>query len=281
MQLVHRHPFESRHVPPRNVDIWLPPGYAQDSERRYPVVYMHDGQNLFDPALSFAGVDWGLDPALRSLIEAGEIEAPIVVGIWNTDNRLGEYMPEQTLQDAGARAEVEKFIKQFRDEFVYELAGDAYLAFIVEELKPWVDAGFRTRPEQADTHLIGSSMGGLISLYAVSRYPEIFYGAACLSTAWHIGGDAHIPWFGAHLPDPNRHKLYFDMGGRENVWPKANRTLLKKQAEMDEVARAAGYRDGESLLTMVFPNDKHHETYWRARLDQPLKFLLGIIKEPS
>lgn len=275
MQLVYRHPFESRHVPARNVDIWLPPDYAQDSERKYPVIYMHDGQNLFDPALSFSGVDWGVDPALRGLIETGEIEAPIVVGIWNTDNRLGEYMPEQSVQDPAARTEVDQYINQFRSEFEFNLASDAYLALVVEELKPWVDAEYRTRAGQADTHMIGSSMGALISLYAICRYPEVFCGAACLSTAWHFGQEVHIPWFGSHLPDPATHKVYFDMGGREDVWPKANHTLLKKQAEMDELVRAAGYCDGESLLTLVFPEGKHHETYWRARLDRPLKFLLG------
>ena len=236
---------------------------------------MHDGQNLFDPALSFSGVDWGVDPALRKLIASGEIEAPIVVGIWNTANRLGEYMPEQPLADPAARAEVDRFIHKFRGEFEFELVSDAYLAFIVEELKPWVDAEFRTRPGQPDTHIIGSSMGGLISLYAVCRYPQVFRGAGCISAAWHFGQDAHIPWFGAHLPDPNTHRLYFDMGGREDVWPKANRTLLRKQAEVDELARQRGYRDGDTLLTLVFPKDKHHETSWRARLHNPLKFLLG------
>ena len=269
-----QYPFEAQRVPSRKVDVWLPPGYAQETGRRYPVIYMHDGQNLFDPALSFSGVDWGIDPALRTLIEAGEIEAPIVVGIWNTENRLGEYMPEQPLADPAARAEVDKFIHSFRDGMPFELAGDAYLAFLVEELKPWVDAEFRTRPGQADTHIIGSSMGGLISLYAVCRYPEVFCGAGCLSTAWHIGGAGHIPWFGAHLPDPETHRLYFDMGGRENVWPKANRTLLRKQAEVDALARQAGYRDGENLLTIVFPKDKHHETYWRGRVDGTFRFLL-------
>lgn len=274
MPLIHQHPFESKHVPPRNVDIWLPPDYAQASDEHYPVVYMHDGQNLFDPANSFAGVDWGIDPALLSLIAAGEIPAPIVVGIWNTPNRLGEYMPEQPLEDPQTRTEVDAYMERYRQDFEYELAGDAYLAFIVDELKPWVDGTFRTRSGQSDTSIIGSSMGALFSLYAVCQYPEVFHGAGCLSSAWHIGHAALIPWFASHLPDPADHKLYFDMGGRENVWPKANRTLLRNQVEIDKAARAAGYRDGETLLTLVFPKDKHHETYWKERINDVFRFLL-------
>lgn len=274
MQLVHQHLFESQHVPARNVDIWLPPGYTQSGDERYPVVYMHDGQNLFDPATSFAGVDWGIDPTLLSLIEAGEITPPIVVGIWNTSNRLGEYMPEKPLEDPHTRAEIDAFMDQFRNDFEFFPAGDDYLAFIVEELKPWVDAEFRTRSGQTDTYMIGSSIGALISLYAICRFPEVFRGAGCLSSAWYIGKETFVPWFADNLPDPIDHNLYFDMGGRENVWPKSNRTLLRKQAEMDEAARLAGYRDEESLLSLVFPYHKHHESYWRERIDGIFRFFL-------
>jgi len=90
MNLHKIHPFNSRLVPPRNIDIRLPPGYVQETNQRYRVLYMHDGQNLYDPALSFSGVDWGVDPALQLLITAGKIPPPIVIGIWNTENHLGE-----------------------------------------------------------------------------------------------------------------------------------------------------------------------------------------------
>ncbi len=274
MDLKHQHPFNSTHIPPRNVDIWLPPGYGQDSGQRYPVIYMHDGQNLFDPALSFSGVDWGIDPSLRKLLAAGEISPPIVVGIWNTANRLGEYMPEAPLASPEARIKVEKFLEQYRRDFPYKQAGDVYLAFIVEELKPWVDVEFRTLQDQLNTHIAGSSMGGLISLYAVCRYPEVFCGAGCLSTAWHVGQGVPLPWFEENLPDPKDHKLYFDMGGREDVWPKANHTLLRMQSEVDEYARRAGYRDDDTLLTLVFPKHRHHESAWRKRVDGVFRFFL-------
>src|SRR5690606_24398198 len=92
-------PFASAHVEPRNVDVWLPPGYDDDPARRYPVVYMHDGQNLFVPELSFSGVDWGVDEAVAGLAAAGEIEAPVVVGVWNTPKRIAEYMPQQPVEE--------------------------------------------------------------------------------------------------------------------------------------------------------------------------------------
>jgi predicted alpha/beta superfamily hydrolase len=275
MNLKNIHPFESRQVPRRNVDIWLPPDYEAHPEKRYPVLYMHDGQNLFNPALSFSGVDWGIDPALRKLMAEPGFRVPIVVGIWNTSNRLGEYMPEAPWAAPEHRARLEAFLTKFRGEFVFEMGGDAYLAFLVEELKPWVDAGFRTLAGQADTNIAGSSMGGLISLYAVCRYPAVFCGAGCVSTAWHFDQQAMLPWFRDHLPRPESHRLYFDMGGKENVWPKANRTLLRRQAEMDDYARARGYRDDQNLLTRVFQKAKHHESAWRERVDEMIEFLVG------
>ena len=93
--------FESRHVDPRRVDVWLPPSYGQDPERRYPVLYMHDGQNLFDPALSYIGVDWGLDEAITRLAAEGRVREAIVVGIWNTPKRFAEYMPAKAVTESG------------------------------------------------------------------------------------------------------------------------------------------------------------------------------------
>lgn len=275
MNLKHIHPFESHYVPARNVDIWLPPGYEANPEKRYPVLYMHDGQNLFDPALSFAGVDWGIDPAMHKLMANPGFRVPILVGIWNTSNRMGEYMPERAWTAPEKRERLDAFLIKFRRQMEFTMAGDAYLAFIVEELKPWVDAELRTLPGQPDTHIGGSSMGGLISLYAVCQYPEVFCGAGCVSTAWHFDQEAMLPYFRDHLPNPASHRLYFDMGGRENVWPKANRTLLRRQAEMDEHARARGYRDGENLLTLVFEKARHHESAWRERVDGMVEFLLN------
>ncbi|MBN2045428.1 MAG: alpha/beta hydrolase [Anaerolineales bacterium] len=274
MNLHQIHPFESSYIPRRNVDIWLPPAYPQEVGQRYPVVYMHDGQNLFDPALSYAGVDWGVDPALQRLIASADFTPPIVVGIWNTDNRLGEYMPEKPLEDPKSRARVESFIRRFRGEHQFEVCSDAYLAFIVEELKPWVDDQFCTLPDQANTHIAGSSMGGLISLYAVCQYPGVFCGAGCVSPAWNFGRGVLVPYFGQRLPDPAHHRLYFDMGSKETPLPWVNWGLLKAQARMDTFCREAGYTDQKSLLTLTFPGGKHHESAWRERVEGMIRFLI-------
>lgn len=274
MNQKHRHPFPSDHVPPRNVDIWLPPGYAQDSKQHYPVIYMHDGQNLFDPELAFAGVDWGVDPAIQRLIARHKITPPIVVGIWNTDNRVGEYMPEKPLEDPSIRAKVDKFVEPYRGKIQFDVCSDAYLAFIVEELKPWVDAEFRTMADQSHTHIAGSSLGAFISLYAVCQYPDIFCGAGCVSSAWNFGYGGLLPWFRDNLPDPANHRLYFDIGSKETGSMWENRGLLRDQAEMDRHARQAGYVDDISLLTIVGKGHKHHESAWRKRVGGMIKFLL-------
>jgi predicted alpha/beta superfamily hydrolase len=277
MNLERHHQLESQFIPSRNVDVWLPPGVGEDPEIRYPVLYMHDGQNLFFPEESFIGVDWGIDPALRSLIERGEIYPPIVVGIWNTANRLGEYMPEQALPKQADRKNMEEQILSTHPGTQYQLAGDGYLKFIVEELKPWIDSRYPTLPGQPHTSLIGSSMGGLISLYALCRYPEVFYGAGCLSTAWHIGSSSLLPYFENILPDPDTHRIYMDMGGKEFSDPGQDHRLQEMQSIFDQFARRAGYQENHNLLSLFFPNHQHSEQFWRTRIDIPIKFLLNEV----
>ena len=147
------------------------------------MLYMHDGQNLFDAKLSFSGVAWGIDKAAATLADENRIRAPIVVGIWNTGRRAQEYMPQKPLEAAPS-----SLADRFATNFNGTPVSDAYLRFIVTELKPFVDATYRTLPAQADTNVMGSSMGGLISLYALCEYPDVFGGAACLSSSWTVAG---------------------------------------------------------------------------------------------
>ena len=265
--------FASKYVPKRRVDIWLPPGYDPQTNIRYPVIYMHDGQNLFEPEHAFIGVDWGIDEALRELIAEDAIHPPIVVGIWNTENRLGEYMPERALNQQSDRERMEKLIAKFPGEFVYKLKGDAYLAFIVEELKPWVDSHYLSLADQSNTFIMGSSMGGLISLYALCRYPDAFSGAGCLSNAWNIGEDTMLSYFQHNLPDPVNHKIYLDMGGRESWLPFIN-YLVRAHRKMTQQVQDKGYRHNQNLLSKIFLGDKHSEVYWRKRVQLPLRFFL-------
>jgi predicted alpha/beta superfamily hydrolase len=150
------------------------------------------------------------------------------------------------------------------------IRSDAYLKFIVEELKPFVDRTYRTRPDRAHTSVMGSSMGGLISAYALCEYPEIFGGAGCVSTHWPTGDGAVIDYLAQHLPKPGTHKLWFDYGTAT-----LDAQYEPYQVRMDMVMQAAGYTPGRDWITRKFEGAEHSEKSWRDRLDLPLKFLLG------
>lgn len=258
--------FPSRHVPPRHIDVWLPPGYEAESERRYPVLYMQDGQNCFAPEDSGYGVAWEAQIALARLIAAGEAGPAIIAGIWNDgERRLWEYCPERPFLSADGVREVEVL-----DGFVGRPRSDAYLAFMVEELKPFIDACYRTESDASHTFLMGSSMGGLISLYALCEYPAVFGGAACLSTHWPAVAGVIRPYLRERLPDPATHRLYFDHGDME-----LDAAYEPLQRPVDEMMLERGYTEGENWITRVFPGTGHFESYWRARVHIPLRFLLG------
>lgn len=258
-------PIESDQLPNRKVDVWLPPGY-EDSERAYPVIYAHDGQNLFDPATSYIGVDWALDETMTELITSRKIKPAIVVGIWNTENRTNEYMPEK----AAEMLESQVTSQSVEDEEHFQPVSDAYLAYIVEELKPAIDRTYRTRPERNHTYLLGSSMGGLISLYGVCEYPDVFGGAACLSTHWPAGDGIVLEYLKAHLPKPGAHRFYFDYGTET-----LDADYEPYQLRADRIMKEAGYVQGEDWLTLKFEGDEHSERSWRQRVHIPLEFLLG------
>jgi predicted alpha/beta superfamily hydrolase len=252
----------SRFVETRNVDVWLPPGYTLEDGRRYPVIYMHDGQNLFEPKTALSGVDWGIDRAIVRLASEGRLREAIVVGIWNTDRRYQEYMPQKPLELSGRSSE-------FAAQAGGEALSDAYLRFIVQELKPFVDRAYRTLPERGSTFVMGSSMGGLISLYALCEYPESFGRAGCLSTHWPAGEGAVIEYLRRALPRPGRHRICFDHGTET-----LDASYVVPQRQVDAVMRAAGYREGVDWVTCRFPGAEHSERAWRERVHIPLLFLL-------
>jgi enterochelin esterase-like enzyme len=258
--------FESAHVAARNIDVWLPPGYATHPRKHYPVLYMHDGQNLFDPALSYTGIDWGVDEAMTRLIAEHRIREAIVVGIWNTPLRVQEYMPRKPVQgDALSLG-----IADMPPLPAADIRSDAYLRFMVEELKPFIDTHYRTRTGHADTFVMGSSMGGLISLYAAAEYPQVFGGVGAVSTHWPIGDGVVIDWLAGHLPSPRSHRLYFDHGTAT-----LDASYGPYQQRMDAVMQRAGYTRDRNWTTRVYGGAEHNERAWRARVDVPLEFLLG------
>ncbi len=271
--LVHYPDFPTELIPPRPVDVWLPEGYDSASDDRYPVIYMHDGQFLFDRGQSpYVGTDWlwDVDRTIARLVSVGEIRPAIVVSVWMNEgtkrSRGAEYMPRKFLTDEVRQ----RLIARHPDLAGYEFTSDNYLKFLVEELKPFIDATYRTRPGREDTFVIGSSMGGLISAYAVAEYPDVFGGAACMSTDWNVAQGAFAGWLESHLPDAGSHRIYFDHGTETY-----DAAYGPYQLEMDAVMRNKGYRDGEDWITRRFEGADHSPRAWRERFHIPLKFLLG------
>ncbi len=239
----------------RNIAIWLPPGYDENSTNRYAVLYMHDGQNLFDPRTSYAGVDWGVDEAIVRGVEAGRIPPMIVVGVWCTEQRLREYSPWHS--------------------------GTNYAKFLIEELMPQINAKFRTRTGPENTATMGSSMGGLISFWLAWKHPDVFGSAGCLSSALTWDGKLlgkpleDTPLIANELTATNRFprgvRVYFDYGTLETMGTSFEAMHIK----LGEWLAAQGLKAGDDFVVRKFPGAKHDETAWRARLDEPLNFLFG------
>jgi predicted alpha/beta superfamily hydrolase len=228
----------------RDIDVYLPASYPR-TRRRYPVVYMQDGQNLADPARAFAA-PWNLPAALIELAERG-IET-IVVGIPNAgETRLREYSP-------------------FHDERHGGGDGDAYLAFLERTVKPLVDRRFRTRPEREATGIFGSSMGALISLYSFFRAPETFGFVGGMSPSIWFAGRAILKYIENDGMPAGR--IYLDVGTEEG--PGA----LRDTEQLARLLQRKGYRDGETLRFVLDSGGRHQETYWAKRLVPALEFLL-------
>ena len=275
--IVHYEEFPSELIRVRPVDVWLPEGYDPASSDRYPVIYMHDGQMMFDHHTSpYAGWDlfWDVDKAITRLVGDGEIRPAIVVSIWMASWTKGargaEYMPQKAVTD-----EVWQWMREQEEGFAVEEGGqemsaDNYLKFIVQELKPFIDETYRTQSDRGNTFVMGSSMGGLISAYALAEYPGVFGAAACLSSHWPAGDGAVVRWLSDHLPSAGAHRVYFDHGTETY-----DAQYGPFQQEMDEVMRQHGYTAGEDWVTLRFEGADHSPRAWRERLHVPLKFLLG------
>lgn len=276
----------SRHVAARRVDVWLPPGYDQANLRRHPVLYMHDGQNLFDPVSSTAGQPWAVGFHVAREMLAGRMRPAIVVGIWSTRHRYAEYAPAAAFGRMSAKVRSLAVKGGSLDGEEFQPLSDHYLRFLVEELKPAVDARYRTSTRPEDTAIAGSSMGGLISLYALASHPEVFGAAACLSTHWPVTvtpsllrspGDPRLgvmaaafrDWLAENLPPAGRHRLYFDHGDQN-----LDALYAPHQQAVDRLLASLGYRQGMDVLSMAFEAADHNEPAWRSRLGPALRWML-------
>lgn len=263
--------FPSRFVKARNVHVWTPDGFS--SEKKYDVLYVHDGQNQFDSNTTWNHQEWAIDEVAGELINNNKVRPFIVVAIDNTGElRWPEYMPQKAI------SYLDKSKVTTDDEiFQVKFLADNYLKFLVTELKPYIDSHYSVNTKAENTFLMGSSMGGLISMYAVSEYPEIFSGAACLSTHWlGVMPDSSLPMSEAlisyvenHLPKADKHRFYFDHG---TVDIDAYYPPLQKQ--VDKLMQAKGY-DQSNWQSHIFEGANHSENSWRKRLHIPLQFLFA------
>lgn len=233
----------------RTLIVYLPPGYDHEPERRYPVLYMHDGQNLFDSATAFMGQEWHMDETAQALILRGKIEPLIIVGVYNTgEQRIHEYTPTRDeRKKAGG------------------LAGQ-YGRFLTEEVKPFIDRRYRTQREPWQTGLGGSSLGGLVTLHLGLNYPHVFGKLLVMSPSvwWDHGVILHQV---AHLPEKPANRIWLDMGTREG------HVALEQARLLRNFLLAKGWEAKRDLRYLEARGARHTESAWAKRMPQALKYL--------
>jgi predicted alpha/beta superfamily hydrolase len=271
--------FNSKYVTTRNIDIWLPENYS--SSKKFAVLYMQDGQMLFDSETTWNKQAWNVDAVLTKLITENKIQDVIVIGIWNGGiSRHIDYFPQKPFQNL-TQNQQDSIYKATRSngQSVFnngKINSDNYLKFIVKELKPIIDKKYSVYTDSKHTFISGSSMGGLISMYAICEYPNIFGGAACLSTHWpgifsvdnNPIPNAIFKYLKTHLPNPKNHKLYFDYGTAT-----LDAMYEPFQLKVDKIMKIKGFTS-KNWMTQKFEGADHSEKSWNKRLDIPLFFLL-------
>ena len=234
----------------RTLRIYLPPSYGSDTKRRYPVLYMHDGQNLFDPKTTSYGTEWNIDEVADRLVRQGEMEEVIVVGIDNTSDRIAEYTPCCDPKHGGGKL-------------------NAYADFVAKTVKPWIDQQYRTKPGRRHTAVMGSSLGGLASIGIAQRHPQLFSMAGGVSSSfWWDSQDAL-----KHPPKKLPVKFYIDAG---TVYDGLEDSQAFRQALLKN-----GYREGRDLLFVADEGGRHNEQSWAGRVHVPLAWFFGKPGQPK
>lgn len=269
--------FKSEYIKPRNVEIWIPDEYQGDAGQKFPVLYMQDGQNVFNTETATNGISWNAAKTAQQLISEGKIEPMIIVAVWSSDLRFYEYFPEKAgeyLNDADKEQMDKPRLQAGKKKS--DFLADEYLKFLAFELKPYVDKEYRTMPEAPYTSVCGSSMGGLISLYAVCEYPDIFGQAACVSTHWPIlpnnenmnPSDAVRKYLELNMPTSGVHRFYFDYG-TETI----DQYYEVHQTMVNGIMEAKGYTQGQDFITIKYVGADHSEKSWQERFDGVLEYL--------
>lgn len=264
-------------LPAQRLSIWLPPGYDA-SDARFPVLYMHDGHNLFDVKNSNFNKIWAADKAMLAAVQSGTVEPHIIIGIWAPGpDRYRQYLP-RSAYDAAPPA-----LKAQMDATAGgAVISDRYLAWIAGPLKAWVDASFRTRPGRDDTAIVGSSMGGLMSCYAFLERPEVFGRAGCVSSHWPAvdpravaGTDSEVrqmwdAWLAARLGPPDGRRVWMDHGTAT-----LDQFYAPYQQIVDVRFTSAGWQKGRDWESRVYEGAEHEENAWAARLPEVFGWLLA------
>ncbi len=235
----------------RSVIVYLPPGY-DNSKETYPVLYMQDGQNIFDRATGFAGQEWEVDENAEKLINNGMIHPVIIVGIYNLGlERMNEYSPWKDPK--------------------YKMGGkgDEYVDFMCNTLKPFIDKTLRTKSDRKNTFVGGSSMGGLISHYALLKRPDVFFGAAVMSPSFHYAGRKIFKYTRDNMPDADV-RFYHDVGTCETGDPERDRAFVEQVKDMSDMLK----NSSETRL-VIGEGHNHSEAAWKDRMPEVLKYLIG------
>lgn len=239
----------------REVIVYLPPGYDSSRTKRYAVLYLHDGQNLFDGATSFIpGQEWRVDETAEKLIAAGKIEPLIIVGINNAGkDRIDEYTPVADSKYKGGKA-------------------DLYGRMLVEELKPFIDSQYRTTREARHTGLGGSSLGGLVSIYLALKYPAVFGGAAVVSPSVWFANKQIIHYVEA-LPKKSKVRIWMDVGTKEGGTAEEARRTVANARELQAALIGKGWKLAKDLKYVEAEGAEHNEAAWASRVESILVFL--------
>lgn len=272
--------FPSKFVQTRNVDVWLPDNYSED--KKYSVLYMHDGQMLFDSTSTWNKQEWKVDEWASKMMKDGLTSDFIVVAMWNiSEIRWQDYFPEKAFDYLSEKVRDSLIDQGAKNNFEVKFNADNYLKFITEEVKPYIDANYSVLTEREHTFISGSSMGGLISMYAICEYPDVFGGAACISTHWPGASTeeynpipaAFFEYMRSNVPEAGSHLWYFDFGTEtlDQFYP-------QYEDEVNQLFQNKGYTK-MNFVNLKFEGMDHSENSWNQRLDVPLTFLLGRSNE--
>ncbi|OGR76569.1 MAG: hypothetical protein A2X32_12275 [Elusimicrobia bacterium GWC2_64_44] len=237
----------------RTLAVWLPPSYERPGDKRYPVIYMHDGQNLFDKATAFIGEEWGADEAAAALAAQAPALEAIIVGVYNTGERNAEYTPHRDAARGGGK-------------------GRDYARFLVKEVKPFIDAAYRTLPGRRHTSVAGSSLGGLISLYLLLEYPGVFSGAGVLSPSLYWA-DSALPGLAGKKAAAGKMKIWLSMGTDEGEGAEKT-AALESARKLRSVLLGKGFAENKDLVYVEDQGARHSEKYWAGQVPALFRFLL-------